>query len=58
MKAISEIQEILSKDDPPSIYYIEPAWVYYYRNDIDGIYINPVNIGTYDYWAMSRKTAE
>lgn len=58
MKAISEIQQILSKDDPPSIYYIEPAWVYYYRNDINGIYINPINIGTYDYWAMSRTAAE
>ena len=31
---------------------------YFYQNDIDGIYINPVNIGTYDYWAMSRKAAE
>ncbi len=38
MKAISEIQEILSKDDPPSIYYIEPAWVVLlperYRRDL------------------------
>lgn len=58
MTAISEIQEILSKDDPPSIYYVESPWVVYFRNDVQGIFINPVNIGTYNYWAMSRKAAE
>lgn len=57
MKAISELQEILSKDDPPSIYYVEPPWVYYFQNDIEGVYINPINIGTYNYWAMNRKPA-
>lgn len=56
--AISEIQEILSKDDPPSIYYVEPPWVVYFRNDVNGIFINPVNVGTYNYWAMSRTAAQ
>lgn len=58
MTAITEMQEILSKDDPPSIYYVEPPWVVYFRNDVEGIFINPVNIGTYNYWAMSRTAAE
>ena len=54
MTAIAEMQQILSKDDPPSVYYVEPPWVVYFRNGINGIFINPVNIGTYNYWAMSR----
>ncbi len=58
MTALSEMQEILSKDDPPSIYYVEPPWTVLFRNDVEGIFINPINIGTYNYWAMSRKAAE
>jgi len=58
MSAMSEMQEILSKDDPPSVYYVESPWVVYFRNDVEGIFINPVNIGTYNYWAMSRTAAE
>lgn len=54
MAAISEMQQILSHDDPPSIYYVEPPWVVYYQNDLEGIFINPINIGTYNFWSMGR----
>ncbi|MCO5220000.1 MAG: hypothetical protein M9947_00260 [Thermomicrobiales bacterium] len=54
MTAISEMQNLLQEDDPAAIYYVEPPWVVYFRNDVTGIFINPVNIGTYNYWAMSR----
>jgi ABC-type transport system substrate-binding protein len=52
--AISEIQQIVSEQDPPSIYYVEPPWIVQFRKDVTGIVINPVNIGTYNYWAMGR----
>jgi peptide/nickel transport system substrate-binding protein len=54
-KALSEAQQILSRDDPPAIYYVEPLWVTIVRNDINGFVFNPINIGTYNFWAMSRK---
>lgn len=54
-KALSQAQQILSRDDPPSIYYVEPLWVSIVRNDINGFIFNPINIGTYNFWAMSRK---
>jgi peptide/nickel transport system substrate-binding protein len=54
-KALSQAQQILSRDDPPSIYYAEPLWVSIVRNDLNGFFFNPINIGTYNFWAMSRK---
>ena len=56
--ALSEMQQILSQDDPPAIYYVEPPWSVIFQNDINGVFINPINIGTYNYWAMSRTAAE
>jgi peptide/nickel transport system substrate-binding protein len=54
-KALSEVQQILSRDDPPSIYYAEPLWVTVVRNDINGFFFNAINIGTFNFWAMSRQ---
>jgi peptide/nickel transport system substrate-binding protein len=55
--AISEMQQILSQDDPPAIYYVEPPWTVVFQNDINGVFINPISIGTYNFWAMSRTPA-
>ncbi|HEY7029777.1 MAG TPA: ABC transporter substrate-binding protein [Thermomicrobiales bacterium] len=54
-KVLSQAQQILSRDDPPAIYYAEPLWITIIRNDINGFFFNPINIGTYNFWAMSRK---
>jgi peptide/nickel transport system substrate-binding protein len=53
--ALSQIQQIVSKEDPPAIYYVEDPWIVQFRSEVTGIIINPVNIGTYNYWAMGRK---
>lgn len=57
-EAIGKLQQILSHDDPPSVYWVEPPWVVYQRADIEGISINPINTGTYNFWAMKRITSE
>ncbi|MEA2582915.1 MAG: peptide/nickel transport system substrate-binding protein [Thermomicrobiales bacterium] len=53
-QVLSEIQQILSRDDPPSIYYVQPLWTSYVRKDIAGFVYNPINIGTFNFWRMSR----
>lgn len=56
-KAMADVQEIISKDDPPSIYYAQPEWVVVYQKNVQGIIFNPINIGTYDFHKMSRTTS-
>jgi peptide/nickel transport system substrate-binding protein len=54
LTSLAEIQQIISKDDPPSVYYAQPKWTTLYRNDVQGVFFNPINIGTYNFWKMSR----
>ncbi|MCC2629703.1 MAG: extracellular solute-binding protein family 5 [Thermomicrobiales bacterium] len=53
--ALSEIQQIISRDDPPAIYYMQRQWTTVLRNDIEGFVFNPINIGTFNFYTMSRK---
>jgi peptide/nickel transport system substrate-binding protein len=53
--AVSEIQQIVSRDDPPSVYYAQPKWTTLYRKDVQGVFFNAINIGTYNFWKMSRQ---
>src|SRR5215212_1741133 len=53
--ALSEIQQIISRDDPSAIYYMQRQWTTVLRNDIEGFVFNPINIGTFNFYAMSRK---
>lgn len=55
-QALSELQQILSRDDPPAIYYIQPDWITILRTDIQGFVLNPINLGTYEFHRMSRTT--
>jgi peptide/nickel transport system substrate-binding protein len=52
--ALSEIQQIISRDDPPAIYYMQREWTTVLRKGIEGFVFNPINIGTYNFHAMSR----
>jgi peptide/nickel transport system substrate-binding protein len=54
LDAIGEVQQIISFDDPSAIYYVEIPWTVQFLNEITGIFINPINIGTYNFWAMQR----
>jgi ABC-type transport system substrate-binding protein len=53
-KAVAEVQEIISKDDPPAIYYAQPEWVVVFQKNVQGVVFNPINIGTYNFYKMSR----
>ncbi len=53
-KAVADVQEIISKDDPPSIYYAQPEWVVVFQKNVQGVVFNPINIGTYNFHKMSR----
>ena len=46
---------IISRDDPPAIYYAQPTWPTVLQANIEGFFFNPINIGTYDFWKLSRK---
>ncbi len=52
LDAISQVQQIISADDPPAVYWAERAWNVLFRNRVTGIFINPINIGTYNFWEM------
>jgi peptide/nickel transport system substrate-binding protein len=52
--ALSEIQQIISRDDPPAIYYMQRQWTTVLRKGIEGFVFNPINIGTYNFYLMSR----
>ena len=52
--ALAEIQQIISRDDPPAIYYMQRQWTTVLRQGIEGFVFNPINIGTYDFYTMSR----
>jgi peptide/nickel transport system substrate-binding protein len=53
-QALTKIQQIVSQDDPPAIYYVQPRWGTYIRKDVAGFVFNPINIGTFNFWRMSR----
>jgi len=52
--ALSEIQQIISRDDPPAIYYMQRQWTTVLRKGIEGFVFNPINIGTYNFYDLSR----
>jgi peptide/nickel transport system substrate-binding protein len=54
---LAKMQTIISHDDPPAIYYAQPKWTTVLQAEIDGFAFNPINIGTYDFWKLSRKTS-
>jgi peptide/nickel transport system substrate-binding protein len=52
---LGKMLTIISKDDPPAIYYAQPKWTTVLQANIEGFFFNPINIGTYDFWKLSRK---
>ena len=52
--ALAEAQEILSRVDPPAVYYAQPEWVTVRRRDVGGFVFNPIYLGTYDLHALYR----
>src|SRR3954469_20033629 len=54
---LSEIQQIISRDDPSAIYYMQRQWTTVLRKNIQGFVFNPINIGTFNFYTMSRSEA-
>ena len=52
--ALTEIQQIVTRDDPAAIYYMQREWTTILRKQIQGFVFNPINIGTYDFYRLSR----
>jgi peptide/nickel transport system substrate-binding protein len=53
-KALADVQQILSQDDPPAIYYKQGMWTTILRKEIQGFLFNPIYIGTYNYYKLNR----
>lgn len=51
---MKEAQNILTEQDPPAIYYGQLKWYTVLRKDIEGYYNNPLYLGSYPFYKMSR----
>ena len=47
----------VARDDPPAISYVERQWTTILRAVIEGFAFNPINIGTFNVYTMSRATS-
>jgi peptide/nickel transport system substrate-binding protein len=52
---LSEIQQIIARDDPAAIYYVQPQWISVLRADVAGFVYNPIYLGIFDFWELSRQ---
>jgi ABC-type transport system substrate-binding protein len=56
--ALSEIQNVITRDDPAGVYYVQIQWITILRKDIAGFKgVNPIATGLYDFYRLSRVTA-
>jgi len=51
---MKEAQTILTEQDPPGIYYGQLQWYTILRKDIQGYHDNPLYLGSYPFYEMSR----
>jgi peptide/nickel transport system substrate-binding protein len=52
---LAEIQTIITEQDVPNICTAQPKWPTVLQSNIEGFAFNPINLGTYDFWTLSRK---
>jgi peptide/nickel transport system substrate-binding protein len=52
---LDQVQTIITKDDPPVIAVAQPKWPTVLQANVEGFQFNPINLGTYDFWTLSRK---
>jgi peptide/nickel transport system substrate-binding protein len=51
---MAELQQVISHDDPPAIYYAQLQSTIIARIEITGLALNPINVGTYYFYLMGR----
>ena len=54
---MKEIQNILTEQDPPAIYYGQVLWYTILRSDIKGFVPNPIYLSSYNFSDMYRETS-
>ena len=52
---LDEVQTIITEADVPNICSSQPKWPTVLQSNIEGFAFNPINLGTYDFWTLSRK---
>jgi peptide/nickel transport system substrate-binding protein len=57
IEQMKEIQNILTEQDPPAIFYGQLLWYVVMRNDIQGFYGNPLYLNQYPFYQMSRSAS-
>jgi peptide/nickel transport system substrate-binding protein len=51
---LDEAQTIITEQDVPNICISQPKWPTVLQSNIEGFAFNPINLGTYDFWTLSR----
>jgi peptide/nickel transport system substrate-binding protein len=54
-ETLDKVQTIITREDIPAVCSAQPAWPTTLQSSIEGFAFNPINIGTYDFWTLSRK---
>jgi len=57
LEQMKEIQNILTEQDPPAIFYGQLLWYVIMQKDIQGFYGNSLYLNQYPFYRMSRATA-
>jgi peptide/nickel transport system substrate-binding protein len=53
-ETLDEIQTIITREDVPVIAVAQPKWTTVLQSNVEGFVFNPINLGTYDFWTLSR----
>jgi peptide/nickel transport system substrate-binding protein len=54
-EVLDQVQTIITQEDVPVLAYAQPKWTTVLQANIAGFVFNPINLGTYDFWALSRR---
>jgi peptide/nickel transport system substrate-binding protein len=52
---LAQAQAIVTEHDVPTVSIAQPKWPTILQANIEGFAFNPINLGTYDFWSLSRK---
>ena len=53
-ETLDKVQTIITKEDVPVIATAQPKWPTVLQANVKGFVFNPINLGTYDFWTLSR----
>lgn len=54
---LDKMQTIITRDDVPAIAISQPKWTTVLQKNVQGFAFNPINLGTYYFWEMSRTSS-